>query len=98
MGVWTVPFSPYHNRGCHKYTVNITVDELKEVNVGTSDELRITYICSLLTTEEEAEYVAFLKEFKDVFAWTYKEMPGPDPKVVVHHLAMKESIKPSKQA
>ncbi|GAA0160173.1 hypothetical protein LIER_16787 [Lithospermum erythrorhizon] len=44
------------------------------------------------------EYVAFLKEFRDVFAWTYKEMPGLDPKVTVHHLTVKENINLVKQA
>ncbi|KAK3024377.1 hypothetical protein RJ639_043281 [Escallonia herrerae] len=40
-----------------------------------------------------------LKEFKDVFAWTYKEMPGLDPKVAeVHHLAIKSGVHPVKQA
>ncbi|GAA0154940.1 hypothetical protein LIER_12782 [Lithospermum erythrorhizon] len=32
--------------------VKITIDELKEVNLGTNNELRPTYISSLLTPEE----------------------------------------------
>ena len=27
-----------------------------------------------------------LKKYVDVFAWTYDEMPGLDPKLVVHSL------------
>nr|GME13983.1 uncharacterized protein LOC109192688 [Ipomoea batatas] len=46
----------------------------------------------------EEIYVALLKEYIDVFAWTYKEMPGLDPKVVVHRLAMKKACRPVKQA
>ncbi|XP_070022327.1 uncharacterized protein [Nicotiana sylvestris] len=34
----------------------------------------------------------------DVFAWSYKEMPGLDPKVVVHHLVVKNGTHPVKQA
>ncbi|KAL0298654.1 UNVERIFIED_CONTAM: Transposon Tf2-12 polyprotein [Sesamum radiatum] len=34
---------------------------------------------------------------KDVFAWSYKEMPGLDPKVVVHHLSVKKGARPVKQ-
>ena len=37
-------------------------------------------------------------EYKDVFAWTYKEMPGLDPTVVVHRLAIKQGVRPIKQA
>ncbi|GAA0171787.1 hypothetical protein LIER_25742 [Lithospermum erythrorhizon] len=78
--------------------VKITVDELKEVNLGTDDEPRPTYISALLMPEEEAEYMMLLKEFRNLFAWTYKEMLGLDPKVAVHHLVVKENIKPVKQA
>ncbi|GAA0184104.1 hypothetical protein LIER_31403 [Lithospermum erythrorhizon] len=78
--------------------VKITVDELKEVNIGTDDEPRPTYISSLLTKEEETEYVALLKEFRGVFARIYKEMQGLDPMVAVHHPVVKENIKPVKQA
>nr|GMD39427.1 uncharacterized protein LOC109192688 [Ipomoea batatas] len=46
----------------------------------------------------EEIYVALLKKYIDVFAWTYKEMPGLDPKVVVHCLAVKKSCRPVKQA
>ncbi|XP_070020638.1 uncharacterized protein [Nicotiana sylvestris] len=39
-----------------------------------------------------------LKEFKDVFSWSYKVMPGLDPKVAVHHLVVKNGTHPVKQA
>ncbi|KAL0300029.1 UNVERIFIED_CONTAM: Retrovirus-related Pol polyprotein from transposon.6 [Sesamum calycinum] len=46
--------------------------------------------------EEDAEDApAELEE--DVFAWSYKEMPGLDPKVVVHHLSVKKGARPVKQ-
>ncbi|GAA0157366.1 hypothetical protein LIER_38443 [Lithospermum erythrorhizon] len=48
--------------------VKITIDELKEVNLGTDGKPRQTYISALLTSEEEMEYMAFLKEFGDVCA------------------------------
>ncbi|GAA0154979.1 hypothetical protein LIER_12811 [Lithospermum erythrorhizon] len=35
---------------------------------------------ALLTPEEEIEYVTLLKEFKDVFAWTYNKIVRLDPK------------------
>ena len=37
-------------------------------------------------------------EYKDVFAWTYKEMPCLDPIVAVHRLAIKQGVGPIKQA
>ncbi|TYK28162.1 uncharacterized protein E5676_scaffold289G00760 [Cucumis melo var. makuwa] len=75
-----------------------TVDELKEVNLGTIEEPRPTFISASLSSEEEGKYMSLLTEYKDIFAWSYKEMPGLDPKVAVHHLAIKPGYRPIKQA
>ena len=37
-------------------------------------------------------------EYKDVFAWTYKEMPRLNPSIALHHLAVKKGVSPVKQA
>lgn len=39
----------------------------------------------------------FLKESKDVFAWSYIDMPSLDPKIVVHRLSIKVGAKLVKQ-
>ncbi|XP_070030061.1 uncharacterized protein LOC142166988 [Nicotiana tabacum] len=78
--------------------VKTTVDALKEVNLGVVEDPKPTYISASLTGDEESKYIELLKEFKDVFAWSYKEMSGLDPKVDVHHLAVKRGACPRKQA
>ncbi|XP_070049133.1 uncharacterized protein [Nicotiana tomentosiformis] len=75
-----------------------TVDALKEVNLGTDEEPRPTYLSSLLEVDEENTYIELLEEFRNVFAWSYKEIPGLDPKVAVHHLVVKNDARPVKQA
>ncbi|KAA0053594.1 uncharacterized protein E6C27_scaffold190G001660 [Cucumis melo var. makuwa] len=45
-----------------------TIDELKEVNHGTIEEPRPTFISVQLSNDDENEYVNLLKEYKDVFA------------------------------
>ncbi|KAA0039557.1 uncharacterized protein E5676_scaffold775G00710 [Cucumis melo var. makuwa] len=75
-----------------------TVDELKEVNLDTIEEPRPTFISASLSSEEEGKYMSLLTEYKDIFAWSYKEMPGLDPKVAIHHLAIKPGYQPIKQA
>ncbi|KAL0391187.1 UNVERIFIED_CONTAM: hypothetical protein Scaly_0475800 [Sesamum calycinum] len=68
--------------------IKANIDELKEVILSNIEDPRPIYISTSLTQEEEEEetYIALLNEFKDVFAWSYKEMSVLDPKVVVHHL------------
>ena len=35
-----------------------------------------------------------LKKYMDVFAWTYDEMPGLDPGLVVHSFNVDPGVKP----
>ncbi|KAA0054385.1 uncharacterized protein E5676_scaffold2750G00020 [Cucumis melo var. makuwa] len=75
-----------------------TVDELKEVNLGTIEEPCPTFLSASPSSEKKGNYLSLLIEYKDIFAWSYKEMPGLDPNVAVHHLAIKLGYGPIKQA
>ncbi|KAK4384601.1 Transposon Tf2-12 polyprotein [Sesamum angolense] len=77
--------------------IKATIDEMKEVNLGDIENPRSIYVSASLTQEEEGTYIALLHEFKDVFVWSYKEIPGLDPKVAVHHLSVKKGARPVKQ-
>jgi len=74
-----------------------TVDELKELNLGTNEDPRPIYVSIMLTPKEEKHYFRLLSEYRDVFAWSYKEMLGLDPKVAVHNFAIKKGVSPKKQ-
>ena len=73
-----------------------TVDELKELNPRTSEEPRPIYVSSLLTPKEEKEYFDLLLEYKDVFAWSYKNAQVR-PKSHSPPLSIKKGISPKKQ-
>lgn len=74
-----------------------TIDELIEVNLGTEEEPRPTFLSATLTKEEREGYQNFLMEYRDYFAWNYKEMPGLDPHVATHKLAIDPQHRPIKQ-
>ncbi|KAM1693092.1 hypothetical protein COP1_032428 [Malus domestica] len=57
----------------------VTVDDLKELNLGTSEEPKPIFVSALLSADEIEKYYQLLLEYKDVFAWTYREMPSLDP-------------------
>ena len=46
---------------------------------------------------EKRKLIALLKEYKDVFAQDYEEMPGLDPKLVTQRLSFDPKAKPVKQ-
>ena len=65
----------------------MAVEELEEVDLGSDlQKPRPISISAILTEKEKLELILLLKEFKDVFAWDYNEMPGLNPGLVVHTL------------
>ena len=70
-------------------------EELKEINLGAElGSQKPVFISSQLTIQEKEQLVTLLKEYMDVFAQTYDEMPSLDPGLVVHALNVDPGVKP----
>uniref|UniRef100_A0A2N9GT53 Reverse transcriptase domain-containing protein n=1 Tax=Fagus sylvatica TaxID=28930 RepID=A0A2N9GT53_FAGSY len=54
-------------------------------------------ISAFLFALEITQLVAFFKEYQDVFAWQYNEMPRIDPTLVAHSLNVETGAKPMVQ-
>ena len=67
--------NPIDGKLGHGFT---SADELEEVDIGSGDRPRPTYVSTKLDPEYKRELVDLLKEFKDYFAWEYYGMPGLD--------------------
>ena len=73
-------------------------ERLEEVDLETnSQEPKPLLISSKLSEKEKSELILLLKEFKDVFAWDYNEMPELDLGLVVHTLNVDLEAKPVAQ-
>ena len=75
-----------------------SANELEEVDIGSRDRPRPTYVSAKLDPEYKRELVDLLKEFKDYFAWKYYEMSGLDRSIIEHRLPIKPRYRPFKQA
>jgi hypothetical protein len=75
----------------------LAIDELEEINIGTPDDPRLVFISKHLSAKSKEEYKKFLSKNRDIFAWSYEEMPGLDPSVTMHRLAMQKNYPPVKQ-
>ncbi|XP_020235572.1 uncharacterized protein LOC109815302 [Cajanus cajan] len=74
-------------------------DPLEEINLGTVENRKVTYISKyLLQGKLKEEIIQVLHEYKDCFAWDYDEMPGLDRELVEHRLPMIPGKKPVKQS
>ncbi len=60
-------------------------DEINTVNLGTEENKRELRI---MNNEELEDMIQLLKEFIDVFAWGYDDMPRLDPQIVTHKILL----------
>ena len=57
-------------------------EDAKKIDISKpEEESRPMYIAADLTSEEEHELTKLLKEYRDVFAWSFKDLKGVDPAV-----------------
>ena len=66
-----------------------SADELEEIDIGSGDRPRLTYVSAKLDPEYKQELVDLLKEFKDC-------LPGLDRSIVEHRLPIKPGYRPFK--
>ncbi|KAL5550479.1 hypothetical protein UlMin_000655 [Ulmus minor] len=62
------------------------VEELEEIPLFEDDLTKTCKIGSSLTGQLRTDLINFLRDHRDVFAWSHEDMPGIDPKVIVHRL------------
>ena len=63
-------------------------------NPGTIENIYIGADCS---QDDIGEYTELFKEFRDIFTWSYDEMPGIDPQIVEHEIKTYPNAKPVRQ-
>ena len=56
------------------------------LNLGNDENPCLIKICSTLNKKEKKNLKELLTEFQEVFAWSYEDMPGIDPKIAQHHI------------
>ncbi|PKI47597.1 hypothetical protein CRG98_032013, partial [Punica granatum] len=75
-----------------------SVEPTEEINVGTEEEPRTLKIGTALDPKQRTRMINFLKEYQEVFAWSYADMPGLDPSIVEHFLPLDtEKFPPKRQ-
>ena len=70
------------------------MEELEVVNLGTEDGKREVKIGTTLSAQVRQGLINLLHEYKDVFAWSYQDMPGLEESVAMHQLPIKPECRP----
>jgi hypothetical protein len=74
-----------------------SANDLVEVEIGSGDRPRPTFISAKLHSKCKQQLTDLLKEYKDCFAWDNTEMSGLDRSIVEHCLPIKSRFCPHQQ-
>ena len=78
-------------------TIQPYKEPLETVNLGSEENVKEVKIGALLSPQIKEQLISLLKEYVDVFAWSYQDMPGLDTDIVEHKLPLKPECPPVKQ-
>jgi hypothetical protein len=68
--------------------------EIVPINISrTPDVVENVFIGAKFSQDKICEYMTLFKEFRDVFAWSYKEMSGIYPRILQHDIQTYENMK-----
>lgn len=76
---------------------NPVIEDTEEVDISNNGEPQMVRIGLSLSVVERTQLIETLKEYRDVFAWSYKDMPGIDPEIAEHTIPLVLGAKPVKQ-
>nr|XP_025703002.1 uncharacterized protein LOC112803745 [Arachis hypogaea] len=70
--------------------------DLEKFSIGDEGE-KFTFVNKNLPHELKEPLIEMIRANRDLFAWTPADMPGIDPKIISHHLAVKPEARPVAQ-
>jgi hypothetical protein len=88
------PSSDVGNKETNKEDeLKMKVGDTISLNIGTFDSLKIIKIGAQCSDEEKGKFTELLREFQDVFSWSYEVLHGFDPTLIQHAIPLKEGAK-----
>ena len=72
-------------------------EETELVDLSTSSEKKEVKVGTGMTALIREELVALMRDYQDVFAWSYQDMPGLNSDIVQHRLPLNPECSPVKE-
>lgn len=67
---------------------------LEVINLATLEEVKEAWIGTLVSMQDRSDFIALLHEYKDVFAWSYQDIPDLNTYILIHWLPLKLECEP----
>ena len=81
----------------HEKSKPLTVEETVVINLSDTENPREVKIGACLPEGVAKRLIQLLKDYQDIFAWSYADMPGLDRSIVEHCLPTDPLVEPVKQ-
>ena len=69
-------------------------ENVMDCNIGTREKPGILNISKAISMEQRERYVKLLKEYVDIFSWSYKDLKTYDTNIIQHKVPLKPNVKP----
>ena len=90
-----IPVVPLSSPGQMVYGNMENISPTIPINISRDPgKIENVYIGANCSHNEIQEYTEPFKEFHDIFAWSYEEMPSIDPRIVEHEIKTYPNVKP----
>ena len=63
-------------------------EEIEVVNLGIGGKRKEVKVGTCMSTNVRDKLVTLLRDYQDIFAWSYQDMPGLSSKIVQHKLPL----------
>ena len=70
---------------------------MEDCNIGTPEDPKIIKLSKTLNPKVKEKYIKLMKEFLDIFSWSYDDLKVYDTNIIQHVIPIKEDHKPFKQ-
>ena len=74
--------------------INPHQEEIELVNLGTDEERKEFKVSTCMLANIQEELIVLLREYQDIFTWSYQDMPGLNPEILLHRLPLKPESSP----
>ena len=65
-------------------------EDVEDVNIGTEEQPKIIKIARTLSPKSKKKYISMMKEYYDVFAWSYRDLKSYDTSIIQHTITIKK--------
>jgi hypothetical protein len=67
------------------------------INLRTSEKPKNVNLGKTISKEEKKVYLKLLRQYQDVFAWSYRDLKTYDTRIIQHTISLKPEVKPFQQ-